>query len=123
MGVDTTRYKVTAFVIGSFFAGLAGGLFAHYAAYLNPGTFTFMKSIEIVVMVVLGGLGAITGAIVGAIILTLLPEVLRASRPVPHGDLLADADRADAHAAAGTAGHAARSTAKRPRARRERRTA
>ncbi|MFP5247783.1 MAG: branched-chain amino acid ABC transporter permease [Thermoanaerobaculia bacterium] len=78
MGADTTRYKVKAFVIGSALAGAAGGLFAHYTpAYLNPGMFTFIKSFEVVVMVVLGGLGSISGSIIGAIVITVLPEALR----------------------------------------------
>jgi len=77
MGVDTTRYKVKAFIIGSFLAGVAGGLFAHYMAYLNPTMFTFIKSFEVIAMVVLGGLGSITGSVVAAIILTALPEALR----------------------------------------------
>ena len=77
MGVDTTRYKVRAFVIGAFFAGVAGGLFAHFLSYLNPSSFTFLKSIEVIVMVVLGGMGSITGSVLAAIVLTLLPEVLR----------------------------------------------
>jgi branched-chain amino acid transport system permease protein len=77
LGVDTTGYKVLAFVIGSFFAGVAGGLFAHYLSYLNPNSFTFLKSIELIAMVVLGGLGSISGAVLAAILLTLLPEVLR----------------------------------------------
>ncbi len=79
MGVDTTRYKVKAFIIGSALAGVAGALFAHYTpAYLNPTMFTFIKSFEVVAMVVLGGLGSISGSIVAAIILTFLPEGLRA---------------------------------------------
>jgi len=79
MGVDTTRYKVKAFIIGSCLAGVAGALFAHYTpAYLNPTMFTFIKSFEVVAMVVLGGLGSISGSIVAAIILTFLPEGLRA---------------------------------------------
>ena len=78
MGVNTTRYKVKAFVIGSGLAGIAGGLFAHYTpAYLNPGMFTFIKSFEVVVMVVLGGLGSISGAVIGAVVITILPEALR----------------------------------------------
>src|SRR6266545_7149219 len=77
LGVDTTRYKVLAFVIGSFFAGVAGGLFAHYLSYLNPNSFTFLKSIEVIAMVVLGGMGSISGSVLAAILLTLLPEVLR----------------------------------------------
>lgn len=78
MGVDTTRFKVKAFMIGSCLAGVAGGLFAHYPpAYLNPTMFTFIRSFEVVAMVVLGGLGSISGSVVAAIILTFLPEGLR----------------------------------------------
>ena len=77
MGVDTTAYKVRAFVVASFFAGLAGGVFAHYQSIVAPASFTFVKSMEIVVMVVAGGLGSTTGAIVAAAFLTLLPEGLR----------------------------------------------
>ncbi|MBI5710580.1 MAG: branched-chain amino acid ABC transporter permease [Candidatus Eisenbacteria bacterium] len=77
LGVDTTSYKVLAFVLGAFFAGVAGGLFAHYLSYLNPNSFTFLKSIEVIAMVVLGGLGSVSGAVLAAIVLTLLPEVLR----------------------------------------------
>ncbi len=79
MGVNTTGYKVRAFVVSSFFAGIAGGLFAHFVPIINPGSFTFVKSMEIVVMVVLGGLGSTTGAIVAAVFLTLLPEGLRSA--------------------------------------------
>jgi branched-chain amino acid transport system permease protein len=77
LGVDTTRYKVLAFVISAFFAGVAGGLFAHFLSYLNPATFQFTKSIEIIAMVVLGGMGSVSGSVLAAIILTLLPEALR----------------------------------------------
>jgi branched-chain amino acid transport system permease protein len=77
MGVDTTRFKVMAFVIGAFFAGIAGGLFAHYLIYLHTNSFTFMKSFEIVIMVVLGGMGSIIGSVLAAILLTVLPELLR----------------------------------------------
>jgi branched-chain amino acid transport system permease protein len=77
LGVDTTSYKVLAFVLGAFFAGVAGGLFAHFLSYLNPNSFTFLKSIEVIAMVVLGGMGSISGAVLAAILLTLLPEVLR----------------------------------------------
>ncbi|MDC0713043.1 branched-chain amino acid ABC transporter permease [Stigmatella sp. ncwal1] len=82
MGVDTTGYKVRAFVISSFFAGVAGGLFAHFVQVINPNSFTFVQSMEIVVMVVLGGLGSTTGAIVAAVFLTLLPEALRSLLPM-----------------------------------------
>jgi branched-chain amino acid transport system permease protein len=77
MGVDTTAYKVRAFVISSFFAGVAGGLFAHFVPIINPGSFTWVKSMEVVVMIVAGGLGSTTGSIVAAVILTLLPEAMR----------------------------------------------
>ena len=77
MGVNTTAYKVRAFVVASFFAGLAGGVFAHYQSIVAPSSFTYVKSMEIVVMVVAGGLGSTTGAIVAAVFLTLLPEALR----------------------------------------------
>ena len=84
MGVNTTKYKVKAFVIGSFLAGVAGGLFAHYMMYLNPTMFMFIKSFEVVVMVVLGGLGSISGSVIAAVILTFLPEGLRVSKAVLH---------------------------------------
>jgi branched-chain amino acid transport system permease protein len=77
MGINPVRYKVTAFVIGAFFAGVAGGLYAHHKQYLNPGGFDFMKSIDIVVMVILGGMGRTAGVIAAAIVLTVLPEFLR----------------------------------------------
>lgn len=77
VGIDTTAAKTKAFVISSFFAGIAGSIFAHQLAYLNPGSFTFMKSIDVVVMVVLGGMGSISGSIVAAVIITVLPEALR----------------------------------------------
>ena len=77
MGIDTTYYKVLAFVIGAFFAGVAGGLYATYDGNLAPESFRFTKSIEIVVMVVLGGSGSITGVVVAAAVLTYLPEQLR----------------------------------------------
>ena len=77
MGLNTTRYKITAFVVGSFFAGVAGGLYAHLKGYLNPGGFDFNKSIEIVVMVILGGMGRHVGVILAAILLGVLNETLR----------------------------------------------
>ena len=77
MGVNPIRYKVTAFCIGAFFAGIAGGLFAHHKVFLSPTGFDFMRSIEIVVMVILGGMGRTAGVVVAAIVLTLLPEMLR----------------------------------------------
>jgi branched-chain amino acid transport system permease protein len=78
MGIDTTRYKVLAFVISAGLAGVAGGLSGQlFANPLNPQNLNFVKSIEVIVMIVLGGIGSITGAVVGATTLTILPEALR----------------------------------------------
>ena len=78
MGINTTRYKVLAFVISAALAGVAGGLSGQlFANPLNPQNLGFVKSIEVIVMIVLGGIGSITGAIVGATTLTILPEALR----------------------------------------------
>ena len=77
VGINTTRYKVLAFAIGSFWAGVGGGLFAHLNTYLHTNSFGFLKSVEYVVMVVLGGLGSITGSLIASALLTLLPELLR----------------------------------------------
>ena len=77
IGISTTRTKVTAFVIGAFIAGVGGGLFAHSFTYLHTNTFSVMKSIEYVVMVVLGGMGNIFGVLLAAALLTILPELLR----------------------------------------------
>jgi len=76
-GINPVRYKVTAFVIGAFFAGIAGGLYAHHKSFLSPTGFDFMKSIDIVVMVILGGMGRTVGVIIAAVLLTILPEILR----------------------------------------------
>lgn len=81
VGIDTTRYKVTAFVLAAFFAGVAGALFAHQlgaGTASRPEEFNFMKSFEAVIMVVLGGMGSISGATLAAIALTLMSELLRA---------------------------------------------
>jgi len=77
IGLDTTRYKIVAFMVGAFFAGIAGGLYAHFRLTITPGGFDFTKSIEIVVMVILGGMGNTLGVVLAAVLLTLLPEVLR----------------------------------------------
>lgn len=77
MGINTTKYKVIAFVIGAFFAGIAGGLYAHFKQYLNPSGFDFMLSVSAVVMVILGGMGSTFGVIIAAALLTMLPEWLR----------------------------------------------
>jgi branched-chain amino acid transport system permease protein len=75
MGLNPTRYKITAFIVGAFFAGIAGGIYAHAVGFIEPRGFDFTKSIEIVVMVILGGMGNTTGVIIAAILLTLLPEL------------------------------------------------
>ena len=76
-GINPTRYKVVAFTLGAFFAGIAGGLFAHLKLAIDPRGFDFMRSVEIVVMVILGGMGNTLGVILAAVLLTLLPEFLR----------------------------------------------
>lgn len=76
MGVDTTKYKVLAFTIGAAFAGVAGAMFAHFFYIVHPATFTFMKSFDILTMVVLGGLGSITGSITAAVLLTFISAAL-----------------------------------------------
>lgn len=87
MGINTTRYKVLAFMIGAFFAGIAGGLFGHYLTYLNPKIFDFNRSFEIIIMVVLGGMGSMTGATIAALLLTGLRELLRPLQEVTGVDL------------------------------------
>ena len=77
MGINTTRYKIIAFVVGAFFAGAAGGIYAHLKQYIAPAGFDFNKSIEIVVMVILGGMGKNVGVIIAAVLLTLISEPLR----------------------------------------------
>lgn len=76
-GIRADRQKIKAFVIGSGCAGLAGSLYAHYLAYISPESFSFLVSVQMVTMVVIGGLGSLPGAIVGAFGVTLLPEALR----------------------------------------------
>jgi branched-chain amino acid transport system permease protein len=78
MGINTTRNKVMAFVVSAALAGIAGGLSGQlFANPLNPQNLNFVKSIEVIVMIVLGGIGSITGAVLGATVLTILPEALR----------------------------------------------
>ncbi len=77
MGVNTVRYKVIAFVTGAFFAGLAGGLYAHLRTTISPEGFNFFKSVDVMVMVILGGMGSTVGVIVAAVALTVLNEYLR----------------------------------------------
>lgn len=77
LGKDTTKHKLLAFVIGAFFAGIAGSLYAHYITFIDPSSFTIMESILILLMVIFGGMGSIKGSIVGATILVVFPELLR----------------------------------------------
>jgi branched-chain amino acid transport system permease protein len=84
MGINTTKYKVSAFVVGAFFAGIAGGLYAHSKQFLTPSGFGFMQSITFVVMVILGGMGNNIGVIIAAVLLTLLPEGLRMLSGIEH---------------------------------------
>ncbi len=77
VGLNPTRYKIVAFVVAAFFAGVAGGLYAHFKLTITPTGFDFTRSIEIVVMVILGGMGNAVGVIFAAVLLTLLPELLR----------------------------------------------
>jgi branched-chain amino acid transport system permease protein len=77
MGINTTKYKVTAFVIGAFFAGISGALLVHMLRLAHPTMFTFMLSVEVLLMVVLGGLGSISGSIAAAVFLTFFSEWFR----------------------------------------------
>ena len=77
MGKNVDRHKVQVFVIGAFFAGIAGSLYAHYITFIDPSSFTVMESITILLMVVFGGLGSLPGSFVGAAVLVILPEMLR----------------------------------------------
>ena len=77
MGINSTKYKMTAFIIGSSMAGLAGGLYAHFNSFIDPASFGFSKSIELITYVVLGGMGSLSGSVIGTSILIFLPEALR----------------------------------------------
>ena len=77
MGVDTTRFKVLSFVISAMFAGIAGGLFGHFTMYLHPNSFTFVASFYVIIMIVIGGLGSIEGAVLGAVVFTVVLEMFR----------------------------------------------
>jgi branched-chain amino acid transport system permease protein len=77
MGINTTFYKVIAFVIGAFFAGVAGGLYSHNFYIIQPTNFGFLKSFDILIFVVLGGLGSMSGAVISAILLTIISTFLQ----------------------------------------------
>ncbi len=77
MGKNVDRHKILVFVIGAFFAGIAGSLYAHYITFIDPSSFTLIESITILLMVVFGGMGSLSGSFVGAAILVMFPEALR----------------------------------------------
>lgn len=77
MGVDTTKFKVISFCTAAFIAGVAGGLYAHVMGFIQPDTFSFIKSSDYLVYLYAGGIGTLSGSIVGALLLTILPEALR----------------------------------------------
>ena len=114
MGINTTKYKVLAFVLGAFFAGIAGGLYAHFKQFIHPEGFNFMKSVDVVVMVILGGMGSTAGVMrgrgaahdpAGSAALRLAHRgaagVAAAHRGEPDDPLLAAAHHSHAHPAAG----------------------
>lgn len=77
MGINLARYKLNSFALGTFLAGVGGALYAHFLSYINPSDFSFLKSVDILSMIVLGGLGSVPGAVIGASVLAAAPEFLR----------------------------------------------
>ncbi len=77
MGINPTKYKMMAFIIGSGMAGLAGGLYAHFNTFIDPVTFNYAKSFDLITYVVFGGMGSISGTVIGTSVLVFLPEALR----------------------------------------------
>jgi len=77
MGINLTLYKLNSFALGTFLAGVGGALYAHFLSYINPSDFNFLKSVDILSMIVLGGLGSVPGAVIGASVLAAAPEFLR----------------------------------------------
>jgi branched-chain amino acid transport system permease protein len=77
VGKNVNKYKIIVFAIGAFFAGIAGSLYAHYITFIDPSSFTVMESITILLMVVFGGMGSLSGSFIGAAVLVILPELLR----------------------------------------------
>jgi len=91
IGIDSFRYKQIAFAINAALAGLSGGLLAHYVGFIQPSMFGMIKSTELIVMVIFGGMHSLTGAVFAAIVLTSLPELLRTAqawRLVAYGALV-----------------------------------
>jgi branched-chain amino acid transport system permease protein len=77
MGKNVNKHKLIVFVVGAFFAGIAGSLYAHYISFIDPSSFTIMESIAVLLMVVFGGMASLGGSFVGASILVIFPELLR----------------------------------------------
>lgn len=77
IGKDINKYKLIVFVIGAFFGGIAGSLYAHYITFIDPSSFTPMESITVLLMVVFGGMGSMKGSFLGALVLVIFPEMLR----------------------------------------------
>ena len=77
IGIDVFKYKLTSFAISAFYAGISGGLMAHYFGYIQPIMFKMVKSTEMTIIVIFGGLGSVSGSVVGTVLLTFLPELLR----------------------------------------------
>jgi branched-chain amino acid transport system permease protein len=77
-GIDVYRYKMTALVVSAILAGIAGALMAHYMTFIQPKLFSMQKSTELTIIVIFGGLGSISGSVIGAVLLTALPELFRA---------------------------------------------
>jgi branched-chain amino acid transport system permease protein len=77
LGKDVNKHKLIVFVVGAFFAGIGGSLYAHYITFIDPSSFTVTESITILLMVIFGGMGSIQGSVVGAVILVVIPELLR----------------------------------------------
>ncbi|MGE5633295.1 MAG: branched-chain amino acid ABC transporter permease [Caulobacteraceae bacterium] len=78
IGINVFKYKLTSLMISAAYAGIAGGLMAHYMTFLQPKMFSLAKSTELTIIVIFGGLGSISGSVLGALVLTSLPEILRA---------------------------------------------
>ncbi len=77
MGINSTRQKILIFTIAAMFAGCSGGLYAHIMQYIHPDNFTFMKSLEYLIYLYIGGASSISGAMTGAVIFTMVPELFR----------------------------------------------
>ena len=82
MGINTRNVKLLAFAMGATFGGVAGGLFAAFQGFISPESFTLLDSVMVLCMVVLGGMGNVTGVVLGAVLLTVLPEALRYMGPL-----------------------------------------